>query len=76
MMGSQNAIVCKACIRSYTTNIGWNQEQNMYPFHACKSLAGLTDGQCGRCVWRGDGKCEWADLPGCIPGRTREGTLG
>lgn len=43
-MGSQNAIMCKACIRSVTTNISWNLEHYMYPFHACKSLAGVTDG--------------------------------
>jgi hypothetical protein len=76
LMGSQNAIMCKPCIRSYTTSKTWNNEHFMYPFHACKSLPGLTDGQCGCCVWRGDGKCEWADLPGYIPIHPQEGTLG
>ncbi|KAM0368124.1 hypothetical protein ACHAPY_011589 [Fusarium culmorum] len=76
LMGSQNAIMCKACIRSVTTNISWNLEHYMYPFHACKSLAGVTDGKCGCCVWKGDVNCEWTELPSYIPTDPKEGTLG
>lgn len=44
LMGSQNAIMCKPCIRSLAINISWNKEHIIYPFHACRSLLGVTDG--------------------------------
>lgn len=78
MIGGQNAIMCTACIKSYMTNITMEKEHFLYPFHACKSITGIIDGhldgQCGCCVWRGEGHCEWATIKGYVATSANEGT--
>lgn len=75
LMGTRNAIMCRRCIRSYTTQKSWNNEHVLWPFHACISLNDAMGCSCSNCVWLGYSDCDWSNLAGYVAQSPNEGTL-